>query len=256
LSPILQRAPRRRFRPVSWAAVLVISLAAWAWPKLAVDTPSGSTALYRGFQSFQFLWLGPRYYRLHRDASHFGELDWYDTSVEFESDGDNKFSAWYPDGSLAAKGICRAAQQGKQPIPIFNPLNVVDAEFYKPDGTLAARVTRGTGTQVHYRPDGGKSWEIEMRDFKWFHSRSWYDSGQLRDDADLEDGAFHGWVVGYYDNGHKQYERRYVSGKRIGPDKSYDVRGNLQSVDYYDPPGDLTRREYYDKGKLLRTVRL
>jgi antitoxin component YwqK of YwqJK toxin-antitoxin module len=78
----------------------------------------------------------------------------------------------------------------------------------------------------------------------------------LRDDADLEDGAFHRWVVGYYDNGHKQYERRYVSGKRIGPDKSYDVRGNLQSVDYYDPPGDLTRREYYDKGKLLRTVRL
>jgi hypothetical protein len=145
VSPILQRGPRRRFRPVSWAAGLVISLAAWAWPKLAVDTPSGSTAVYRGFQFFQFLWLGPHYYRLHRDASHFGELDCYDTSVEFESDGDNKFSAWYPDGSLAAKGICRAAQQGKQPIPIFDPLNVVDAEFYKPGGTLAARVTHGKG---------------------------------------------------------------------------------------------------------------
>jgi antitoxin component YwqK of YwqJK toxin-antitoxin module len=256
LRHIWQRLPRRI---VSVAVLLGCAfLVAWAWPKLAGDDRSGATALYRGFQcASYFPWLGPRFYQLHRDASNFGELDFYDMTVEFEGIGDNKFTARYPNGSLAAKGTCRVTQEVGDLIPTFSPLEeIVDAEFYQPDGALAAKVTRGAGTQVHYWPNGRKQWEIELRESKWVHLREWYDNGQLSGDAALRDGRFDGPSLGYYDNGNKQYERLYVSSKLVGTARNYHPRGDLSTIEYYDPPGELKRTEYYDeKGKLLRTVK-
>jgi hypothetical protein len=228
---------------------------AWAWPKTALDAPSGATAEYRGFQSALGVWLlEPHYYRLHRDASDDFELGWYDTTVELNGPDYNPFSARYPDGSLAARGSCRVTQGRSDSIPMFDPKDIKDAEFYKPDCTLVAKVSNGTGLQMHYRPNGQKDWEIEVREFRWVHNRSWYANGQLAVDDGACDRASDGQVVGYHDNGNKDFERTYVAGKLVGPSKRYDSRGILTTIEYYDPPGKLKRAEHYDDhGKLVRT---
>jgi antitoxin component YwqK of YwqJK toxin-antitoxin module len=114
-------------------------------------------------------------------------------------------------------------------------------------------VVDGTGTQVHYEPDGLKNWEIEVRDFKWIHYRCWHKNGQLADESRFRDGLWDGPVVGYHDDGTKKYERTYSAGKLVGPSKTYDVRGRIHTIEDYDAPDHLKQTEHYDeKGKLVR----
>jgi hypothetical protein len=230
---------------------------AWAWPKSARHEPSDSIGEYRGFRSNWGTWLlGPRYYRLHRDAyDHDREIGWYETTVEFEAPGYNRFRAFYPSGTLAAQGACKVAWEraGAESIPLFNPVDIKDAEFYKPDGTLAAKVVDGTGTQVHYEPDGLKNWEIEVRDFNWVHYRCWHKNGQLANESRFRDGLWDGPVVGYHDDGTKEYERNYSAGKLVGLSTTYDARGRIHTIEDYDAPDHLKQTDHYDeKGQRVR----
>lgn len=230
-------------------------LTAWAWPKSAVDEPSGSLAVYRGFRSVGGTSLfGPRYYRLHRNAFDDAESGWYDTTVEFRGAGYNAFEARFPNGVLAAKGTCKAAQDNPESIPMFDPKDISDAEFYRPDATLATKVTQGTGTQVHFHSNGTKSWEIELKDYKWVRYRQWHPNGQLAVDESMRDGKEDGAVVGFWEDGKKEFERTYVAGRLTGASKSYHSDGKISTIEHYDPPGHLTKSDYYDDhGKVSRT---
>jgi hypothetical protein len=230
---------------------------AWSWPKSAKHEQSGSIAQYRGFRSnWGMRILGPRYYRLHREANDDDRaIGWYETTVDFDAPGYNRLRAIFPGGTPAAQGACKVTWEGAgaDSIPLFNPIDIKDAEFYKPDGTLAAKVVDGTGTQVHYEPDGRKNWEIEVRGFKWVHSRCWHKNGQLAEESRFRDGLWDGPVVRYHDDGTKEYERTYSAGKVVGPSKTYDARGRIHTIEAYDAPDHLKQTEHYDEtGKLVR----
>jgi antitoxin component YwqK of YwqJK toxin-antitoxin module len=257
MSSPFQRFLRILRNPIVVIVVVLVSgcLIAWAWPKAAVDEPSGSIAHYRGFRFVRATSLfGPRYYRLRRNANDGADVGWYDTTVEFTRAGYNPFEARYPNGVLAAKGTCNVAQDNPESLPLFDPKDIREAEFYKPDVTLAANVTQGTGTQMRFQPDGTKSWEIELKDYKWIRYRQWHPNGQLGVDCPLRDGKEDGIEVGFWEDGKKDFERTHVAGKLTGASKRYDSHGVINTIEYYDPPGHLRKTEHYDEnGKLSRT---
>lgn len=249
----LERTLRILLHPIVVILIVLVCgfVIAWGWPKSVEHSGTRTVAEYRGFgpsTEFSGKILGPKYYRLSQRKP-----DGFTLVVDFAEVGYNPFEARYADGTLCGKGTCRVEASGADdvPIPDFNDLK--DAEFYKRDGTLASKVTNGTGTQSLYFPNGVKDWELELRDYKRFHLRMFYSNGQLQLEEHYRDGIPSGPYATYYKDGRKRFQGTRSAGRFTGPFTAYAEDGTISQIVYFDSSGERTRTDKYKNGKLVAT---
>ena len=86
-------------------------------------------------------------------------------SIAYKNDGYNPFTIVYKNGRPAGRGSCMVKTHVMGQI-LYDISDVKEAEYYAPDGTLAATVHDGTGTQIFYYSDGSKYWELELENYQ------------------------------------------------------------------------------------------
>ncbi len=217
-------------------AVAVISAIPVIWYLVPKSEPHPMneeyfTAHYRGFG-------------LTNDNSIFGKR-WYAVTFilpddggryryEFNREGYNPFKGFYPDGTLREEGECYVEVMGfhDQPFPAHE--NLKWTKCYRPDGSLGSRVEGGTGTQTIWTPDGTKTWELELKNFKRVKLTQWHRNGQLRKVLNYVEGKRDGPFISYDAKGGKKTEGAYKAGERAGTWKRYNPDGSVGSIEKYE----------------------
>lgn len=205
----------------------------WAWPKS--HTLSGSPyhkGHYRGFgiQGLENPVFGKHYYRVT-----FAYEDTY-MQTEYKGPGYNNFRRRYPDGTLAEEGQCMVELYGSPLQPIPDEHNVLWSKCYKPDGTLCSEVENGTGTQVHWTPQGVRIWELELVNFQRVRHTMWHRNGQLSNTQTYTGGRVDGPFVSYYPSGVKRTEGAYSKGDLVGKWIRYNEDGSVSKIEDYTVP--------------------
>ena len=216
------------------AIVLVAAFIFWGWPKKHTLTVSEYVVgHYRGFgiPGFENPVLGKKYYLV--TINHPGEGYW---NVKYKRSGYNDFKRFYPNGTLAEEGQCLVKLYNYPPEPVPNESDVLWSKCYKPDGSLCSEVKNGTGTQIYWSPDGVKTWELELADFKRVHLSMWHKNGQLWNSQNYIDGLVDGPFVVYYPSGIKRTEGAYSKGDRVGKWTRYNEDGSIGTIEDYNLP--------------------
>lgn len=215
------------------AVVLVVALIFWAWPKSHTLTVSDYfVGHYRGFgiPGFENPVLGKRYYLVTINLPGAGYF-----KVKHRGPGYNDFKRFYPNGKLAEEGQCLVEYfDSPEPEPDYH--NLLWSKCYKPDGSLCSEVKNGTGTQIYWAPDGIKTWELELADFKRVRLSTWHPNGQLWNALDYIDGLVDGPFVGYYPSGAKKIEGAYSKGDRVGKWTRFNEDGSISKIEDYNLP--------------------
>lgn len=215
------------------AVFLVAAFIFWAWPKShALTISEYFVGHYRGFgiPGFENPVFGKRYYLITINFPGEGNL-----KVKYRGPGYNDFKRFYPDGTLAEEGQCLVEHcDSPEPEPDYH--NLLWSKCYKPDGTLCSEVTNGIGTQVYWSPDGVKTWELELVDFKRVRHSMWYPNGQLSIIHDYTDDLVDGPFISYYPSGAKKTEGAYSRGDRVGKWKRYNEDGSISKIEDYNLP--------------------
>ena len=163
--------------------------------------------------------------------------------VEFNQEGYNAFRQYYANGQLAEEGECLVEVYNlNDPLPLFD--DVRWSKCYKPDGSLGSEVKDGTGVQTGWYPNGHKSWELELRDYKRDHLRMWYENGQLSVSNDYverdDNGSFGGPYQSYFQDGTPKTKGEYFDDRFIVT--RYDETGAVVSIeDYSTSPPTITK---------------
>jgi antitoxin component YwqK of YwqJK toxin-antitoxin module len=205
----------------------------WAWPRShTLSVSLYCTGHYRGFgvAGAEGPILGKRYYRITVNIP--GE--WY-SKVEYKRAGYNDFKRFYPNGTLAEEGQCMVKPYNS-PEPMPNHHDLLSSKCYKPDGALCSEVRNGTGTQMFWSPDGVKTGEVVLADFKRVRLSMWYPNGQPRLTYNYVDGLIGGRFVSYYRSGAKETEGAYLKGDPIGKWIWYNEDGGISKTEDYTTP--------------------
>lgn len=212
---------------------LVVALIFWAWPKShTLSVSDYFVGHYRGFgiPGFENPVLGKRYYLVTINLPGVGYF-----KVKHRGPGYNDFKRFYPNGKLAEEGQCLVEYfDSPEPEPDYH--NLLWSKCYKPDGSLCSEVKNGTGTQIYWNPDGVKTWELELADFKRVHLSMWHPNGQLWNSQDYTEGLVDGPFVSYYPAGAKKTEGYYSKGDRVGKWKRYNEDGSISKIEDYNLP--------------------
>ena len=210
--------------------LVVLGVSAWwVWPKSQPLTVHPSyVGLYRGLGlTDDDGFFGKSYYHV-TISDEYGR-----TEVCYSKPGYNRFRGFYKDGTLRAEGECLVELTGHPKLPCPDVHSVRFGEYYTPDGTLASEIEDGAGVQTYWTPDGVKTWELELRDFKRVRHAMWYPSGQLLTKKTYKDGQVDGPFVSFYPSGAKKTEGAYSTGKRSGKWIRYREDGSVEEVEEY-----------------------
>ena len=205
----------------------------WAWPKShTLSVSPCCTGHYRGFGvgGAEGPILGKRYYQITVNVP--GESY---SKVEYKRAGYNDFKRFYPNGTLAEEGQCMV-EPYTSPEPIPNHHDLLWSKCYKPDGALCSEVRNGTGTQMFWSPDGVKTGEVVLADFKRVRLSIWYPNGQLRVTLNYVDGLMEGRSVSYYHSGAKKTEGTYSKSDPVGKWIWYNEDGSISKIKDYTGP--------------------
>lgn len=216
------------------AIFLFAAFILWAWPKSHTLTVSDYfVGHYRGFgiPGFENPVLGKRYYLVNINLHGVGYF-----KVKHRGPGYNDFKRFYPNGTLAEEGQCLVEYyDSPEPVPDYH--NLLWSKCYKPNGSLCSEVKNGTGTQIYWSPDGVKTWELELADFKRTRHSMWHPNGQLWNVQDYINGLMDGPIVSYYPSGAKKTEGAYSKGDLVGKWTRYNEDGSInEMIDYNSPP--------------------
>ncbi len=80
--------------------------------------------------------------------------------------------------------------------------------------------------------------------------KGYYESGQLRLEANYKDGKQEGITKVYYEVGLLKLEGNFKDGKLHGITKGYYENGELNYVDTYKKGKKINRKVYNERGKL------
>ena len=166
--------------------VVCVLLLAWWWRggneasrayvNVRTGGPSrfGARLFYRGFKiPGTGLVVLKRYYAIAEKDPHTG----ISTGVEYKGEGYNSFFVFYEDGTIAAEGMCRVERNDHQ--ILHNIHDVKEGRFYNPRGDLVSSIRNGTGIQTFFYPDGTKSWELHLEDFRRKKLTMWNPDGSV-----------------------------------------------------------------------------
>ena len=78
-------------------------------------------------------------------------------------DGKGTYKPRYPDGTTSLTGRCRIERTDSEVYPLIDDL--ADVISCTPTGTVAARVTEGSGKAILFYPNGNKNWEMTYEGF-------------------------------------------------------------------------------------------
>lgn len=214
--------------------LLVVPFIFWAWPKSHTLTVSDYfVGHYKGFgiPGVENPVFGKKYYLVTINLPEVGYF-----KVKYSRQGYNDFKRFYPNGTLAEEGQCLVELYGYplEPVPDYSDL--LWSKCYKPDGSLYSEVKNGTGTQIYWAPDGVKTWELELADFKRVRLSMWHPNGQLNVIHDYIDDLVDGPFVGFYPSGTKKIEGAYSKGDRVGKWIRYNEDGSISKIEDYNLP--------------------
>jgi len=190
------------------------------------DFAPGMTGYYRGLGlESDVPFLGKSYYlvELRRDDQHW--------EVRYREPGYNHFRGYYNDGALREEGTCLVEILGLHDRPAPDVHNVKDGKYYKPDRSLGSEVNNGTGVQTYWTPQGVKTWQLRLDNYKRKKLSQWYPNGQLHMTHHYVDGQTHGPFVTYYPSGAKKTEGAYLLGQRAGKWVRYRPDGSVESTE-------------------------
>jgi len=130
--------------------------------------------MYQGYYWGNNGFIGRHFYRIVANEGDYGYWE-----VEVRGAGWNRYRGYYPDGSLREEGEIDVSYRGIPPEPQPDHHNVKWGNYYRPDGTLGARVRDGTGEQILWYPNGRLRWKLVLKDYKRIAFEHWTDGGQL-----------------------------------------------------------------------------
>ena len=93
----------------------------------------------------------------------------------------------YPDGTTSLTGRCRIERTDSVVYPLIDDL--ADAISYTPTGTVAARVTEGSGKAILFYPNGNKNWEMTYEGFNRTGCLHFDEDGTLLSSSDSSHGT-------------------------------------------------------------------
>ena len=182
-------------------------------------------------------YFGTNWYRVVVDEAPNGRWE-----VEINGQEYAPYRGYYPTGSLRERGTCLVDTSG---IDIFpDRTDVLDAEYYDPDGNLVSRVTGGTGKQILCDVNGRPQWEAHLDGGQRTLLRTWHANGQL---AFESIGDSNGAYTAYFPNGQVKYHGEFKNGKRTGTMTEYSVDGQIESETTYDEDGLVESQAVHDE---------
>ncbi len=178
--------------------------------------------------------MGTSYYRITFPA----DPDDGRLVIDFEGQGYNTYTAYYPNGKVRERGECLVDTdfQGLELYP--DDHNVLWCKCYKPDGTVGSEVKDGTGVQTRWSTDGQKRLELCLKDCRWERYRVWYPNGQLLVDQSCLNGELDGIHRGFHPNGKTKFEGEFDQGTPIGTWRHYNADGSLRKVGHHPSSED------------------
>lgn len=142
------------------------------------------TLYYRGFGfSEDDSFWGKRYYKII--VSEYEQGYWV---TYFRSVGINRYEGFYANGRLKEEGEIFVIRNGFPPKPFPDRHEVWNGKYYKPDGTLGATVSEGTGTQKLWYPNGQVWWELELVNGERVRVKQYSEEGKMTANAVYIDG--------------------------------------------------------------------
>jgi antitoxin component YwqK of YwqJK toxin-antitoxin module len=152
------------------------------------------------------------------------------------------YRGYYPNGVLREKGTCFVEKIGDEIVP--DRTDVLDAEYFDPNGRVISRVKNGTGKQILYSTNGSPFWELHLEDRKRTLLRMWqHPNGQLSYESKGQD---HGEFAAYYSDGQVMYHGEFENGKRTTK-TDYTPNGQVKTLTTYDEHGTVESVTEYDQ---------
>lgn len=207
---------------ISTFVVLILLVVWWLpkWDYIYLNQPWAGVRWYRGFGLCdQPNILGKLYYRIDHVLTFPEDGICH---IEFSYNREkHPFIAWYPDGKLRAKGICKVIIDSNTNQPEFMDTTAIpDAEYYSPDGKIKTTVRNGTGVETYWSWDGVKVWELHLENGKRTQLRTWRRNGTLHMFAPcFKDNHHHGPVYFYDENGKVRLIIYYENGFEVKREK-------------------------------------
>ena len=177
---------------------------------------------------------------LHEGPGYFG-TNWYRVvvtepdkgyfEVDVDGPGYNSYRGFYPNGTLRERGTCLVEENGDLIWPDRH--QILNGEYFSPDGKLLSKVENGTGRQILCYPDGQPSRELDLEDGKYIHLRQWHPNGQLDSEHVYRNERVHGDFKSYYPNGQIRSHGEYADGERTGKWILYREDGSVESTEEY-----------------------
>ncbi|PCJ53573.1 MAG: hypothetical protein COA79_22690 [Planctomycetota bacterium] len=111
-----------------------------------------------------------------------------------------------------------------------------------------------TGQWSTWYPSGAKFSEGEMGNGKEYgKSVIWFENGSKYVESEMNNGLINGKATIWYENRMKNREGQYVDNSPIDVHKDWNKDGSLNKKEYYDDKGTFQKREFFEKGKLVKT---
>ena len=129
----------------------------------------------------------------------------------------------YPDGSPRERALVYVTGSVKG--CEIHRSNVLQGEYFSPDGSTLGRVERGTGNVKYCRPDGTPTREYLLRDGKLVCEKTWWKNGFPRSERQYHDSPVDGIAMFYYPNGQMS-------------SKSLVTKGAFTHTEFFNMNGD------------------
>lgn len=185
----MKKDHRLKFTGLSIFGIILLGLAiAWYYPKSEPHPINEAlyTSYYRGFNlrqdSLLEPLLGKRYYEFHvNDANRY-------CIITYEKPGYNKCRGYFPNGTLSEESTIYLELMGSPEMPYPDQHNIESGKYYNLKGKLVSTITKGTGTETLFYPNGQMMWELELASYQRVRIKRWDPKGKRLGDITYKNG--------------------------------------------------------------------
>ena len=171
-----------------------------------------------------------------------------------------EFTYFYPDGITKARSEFSNNGRSTHTITYHHSGKVMSDGYYldkKKDSLWSYYDNSGAILKVEF-------YRNNMKEGVW---KTYYDNGQVAEEMTYKSDKKNGPWKTYYPDGTLKLEATHLNGERNGTAKYYYPSGKLELSGhydssmrigewfYYDEDGKLIKKEIYEKGKLVKTVK-
>jgi antitoxin component YwqK of YwqJK toxin-antitoxin module len=163
--------------------------------------------------------------------------------IDLDGYGYSTTNGYYANGAVMDRSVTLVEENVDG--PYWDRHQVRDGTYFDPDGNVVSEVRAGTGRQTWFYANGGKHWEVELRDGQRVEHAMHWPNGHLMNTHGYDGNERpHGDYTSDYEDGTPRTRGPYEHGKHVGLWYHFYPDGSVEKIeDYRTDPSTTTHFE-------------